>query len=38
MIKRPTRFDYKSEVALDLKQNQTKTTQQYFELVGINHV
>lgn len=32
---KPARFDYKSEIALDLKQNQTKTTQQYFELVGI---
>lgn len=38
MKKRHTRFDYKSEIALDLKQNQTKTTQQYFELVGINYV
>lgn len=34
---RPARFDYKSEIVLDLKQNQTKNTQ-YFELVGINYV
>lgn len=29
----PARFECKSEIGLDLKPNQTKTTQQYFELV-----
>lgn len=36
--KKNTRFDCETEIALDLKQNQTETIQQYFELVGINHV
>lgn len=36
--KKPARFECKSEIGLDLKPNQTKTTQQYFELVGINYV
>lgn len=37
-LKKKSSFDYKSEIALDVKQNQTKTTQQYFQLVGINYV